>query len=82
MVTLLVITMLFMILKVFNLDMMKDHLNQKLVLSVMMIFIWGITFYITHFNKKRCLYLEHPASAFYITFISSYSSVILYCHAS
>ncbi len=39
MVTLLVITMLFMILKVFNLDMMKDHLNQKLVLSVMMIFI-------------------------------------------
>ncbi len=31
MVTLLVITMLFMILKVFNLDMMKDHLNQKLV---------------------------------------------------
>ncbi|CKF07415.1 Uncharacterised protein [Streptococcus pneumoniae] len=48
MVTLLVITILFMILKVFNLDMMKDHLNQKLVLSVMMIFVWGITFYITH----------------------------------
>ncbi|MEC2558360.1 LTA synthase family protein, partial [Bacillus cereus] len=53
MVTLLVITMLFMILKVFNLDMMKDHLNQKLVLSVMMMFIWGITFYITHFIKKE-----------------------------
>ena len=82
MVTLLVITMLFMILKVFNLDMMKDHLNQKLVLSVMMIFIWGITFYITHFNKKRCLYLEHPYECILYYFASSYSSVILYCHAS
>lgn len=60
MVTLLVITMLFMILKVFNLDIMKAHLNQNLVLIVMMIFIWGITFYISHFNKKRCLYLGHP----------------------
>ncbi len=52
MVTLLVITMLFMILKVFNLDIMKAHLNQNLVLIVMMIFIWGITFYISHFNKR------------------------------
>ncbi len=56
MVTLLVITMLFMLLKVFNLDIMKAHLNQNLVLIVMMIFIWGITFYISHFNKKRDVY--------------------------
>ena len=41
MVTLLVITMLFMLLKVFNLDIMKAHLNQNLVLIVMMIFIWA-----------------------------------------
>ncbi|WP_283746264.1 LTA synthase family protein [Bacillus cereus] len=78
MVTLLVITMLFMILKVFNLDMMKDHLNQKLVLSVMMIFIWGITFYITHFNKKEMSILRASLREHFILFLLAHTVALFY----
>lgn len=78
MVTLLVITMLFMILKIFNLDMMKDHLNQKLVLSVMMIFIWGITFYITHFNKKEMSILRASLRVHFILFLLAHTVALFY----
>ncbi|PGT97516.1 phosphoglycerol transferase [Bacillus cereus] len=78
MVTLLVITMLFMILKVFNLDMMKDHLNQKLVLSVMMIFIWGITFYITHFNKKEMSILRASLRVHFILLLLAHTAALFY----
>ncbi|WP_435302156.1 LTA synthase family protein [Bacillus thuringiensis] len=78
MVTLLVITMLFMILKVFNLDMMKDHLNQKFVLSVMMIFIWGITFYITHFNKKEMSILRASLRVHFILFLLAHTVALFY----
>ncbi|PEF61618.1 LTA synthase family protein [Bacillus cereus] len=78
MVTLLVITMLFMILKVFNLDMMKDHLNQKLVLSVMMIFIWGITFYITHFNKKEMSILRASLRVHFILLLLAHTVALIY----
>lgn len=78
MVTLLVITMLFMILKVFNLDMMKDHLNQKIVLSVMMIFIWGITFYITHFNKKEMSILRASLRVHFILFLLAHTVALFY----
>lgn len=78
MVTLLVITMLFMILKVFNLDMMKDHLNQKLVLSVMMIFIWGITFYITHFNKKELSILRASLRVHFILLLLAHTVALFY----
>ncbi|MBM6769631.1 MULTISPECIES: LTA synthase family protein [Bacillus cereus group] len=78
MVTLLVITILFMILKVFNLDMMKDHLNQKLVLSVMMIFVWGITFYITHFNKKEMSILRASLRVHFILFLLAHTVVLFY----
>ncbi|WP_242316787.1 LTA synthase family protein, partial [Bacillus cereus group sp. BfR-BA-01489] len=78
MVTLLVITMLFMILKVFNLDMMKDHLNQKLVLSVMMIFVWGITFYITHFNKKEMSILRASLRVHFILFLLAHTVALFY----
>ncbi|MDZ4466458.1 LTA synthase family protein [Bacillus cereus] len=78
MVTLLVITMLFMILKVFNLDMMKDHLNQKLVLSVMMIFVWGITFYITHFNKKELSILRASLRVHFILFLLAHTVALFY----
>ncbi|QEL70909.1 MULTISPECIES: LTA synthase family protein [unclassified Bacillus cereus group] len=78
MVTLLVITMLFMILKVFNLDMMKDHLNQKLILSVMMIFIWGITFYITHFNKKEMSILRASLRVHFILFLLAHTVALFY----
>lgn len=78
MVTLLVITMLFMILKVFNLDMMKDHLNQKLVLSVMMIFIWGITFYITHFNKKEMSIPRASLRVHFILFLLAHAVALFY----
>ncbi|MCC2444681.1 LTA synthase family protein [Bacillus cereus] len=78
MVTLLVITMLFMILKVFNLDMMKDYLNQKLVLSVMMIFIWGITFYITHFNKKEMSILRASLRVHFILLLLAHTVALFY----
>ncbi|AAP11678.1 MULTISPECIES: LTA synthase family protein [Bacillus] len=78
MVTLLVITILFMILKVFNLDMMKDHLNQKLVLSVMMIFVWGITFYITHFNKKEMSILRASLREHFILFLLAHTVALFY----
>ncbi|PFQ08266.1 phosphoglycerol transferase [Bacillus cereus] len=78
MVTLLVITMLFMILKVFNLDMMKDHLNQKLVLNVMMIFIWGITFYITHFNKKEMSILRASLRVHFILLLLAHTVALFY----
>ncbi|WP_257142559.1 LTA synthase family protein, partial [Bacillus cereus] len=73
-----VITMLFMILKVFNLDMMKDHLNQKLVLSVMMIFIWGITFYITHFNKKEMSILRASLRVHFILLLLAHTVALFY----
>ncbi|PEA14818.1 phosphoglycerol transferase [Bacillus thuringiensis] len=78
MVTLFVITMLFMILKVFNLDMMKDHLNQKFVLSVMMIFIWGITFYITHFNKKEMSILRASLRVHFILLLLAHTVALFY----
>ncbi|EJV85225.1 MULTISPECIES: LTA synthase family protein [Bacillus] len=78
MVTLFVITMLFMILKVFNLDVMKDHLNQKFVLSVMMIFIWGITFYITHFNKKEMSILRASLRVHFILLLLAHTVALFY----
>lgn len=78
MVTLFVITMLFMILKVFNLDMMQDHLNQKFVLSVMMIFIWGITFYITHFNKKEMSILRASLRVHFILLLLAHTVALFY----
>lgn len=67
-----------MILKVFNLDMMKDHLNQKLVLSVMMIFIWGITFYITHFNKKEMSIPRASLRVHFILFLLAHAVALFY----
>ncbi|MDW3034634.1 MULTISPECIES: LTA synthase family protein [Bacillus cereus group] len=78
MVTLLVITMLFMILKVFNLDIMKAHLNQNLVLIVMMIFIWGITFYISHFNKKEMSILRASLRVHFILFLLAHTVALFY----
>lgn len=78
MVTLLVITMLFMILKVFNLDIMKAQLNQNLVLIVMMIFIWGITFYISHFNKKEMSTLRASLRVHFILFLLAHTVALFY----
>ncbi|MEY2304973.1 LTA synthase family protein [Bacillus tropicus] len=78
MVTLLVITMLFMILKVFNLDIIKAHLNQNLVLIVMMIFIWGITFYISHFNKKEMSILRESLRVHFILFLLAHTVALFY----
>ncbi|MDK7541042.1 LTA synthase family protein [Bacillus paranthracis] len=78
MVTLLVITMLFMLLKVFNLDIMKAHLNQNLVLIVMMIFIWGITFYISHFNKKEMSTLRASLRVHFVLFLLAHTVALFY----
>lgn len=78
MVTLLVTTMLFMILKVFNLDMIKDHLNQKLILSVMMILIWGITLYIIQSNKKETSILRASLRVHFILFLLAHTVALFY----
>ncbi|MDA1529790.1 LTA synthase family protein [Bacillus cereus group sp. TH260-2LC] len=78
MVTLLVITMLFMLLKVFNLDIMKAHLNQNLVLIVMMILIWGITFYISHFNKKEMSTLRASLRVHFVLFLLAHTVALFY----
>lgn len=78
MVTLLVITMLFMLLKLFNLDIMKAHLNQNLVLIVMMIFIWGITFYISHFNKKEMSTLRASLRVHFVLFLLAHTVALFY----
>ncbi|XLG21144.1 LTA synthase family protein [Bacillus cereus] len=58
--------------------MMKDHLNQKLVLSVMMIFVWGITFYITHFNKKEMSILRASLRVHFILFLLAHTVALFY----
>ncbi|MDP7992730.1 LTA synthase family protein [Bacillus sp. MHSD_36] len=78
MVTLLIITMLFMLLKVFNLDIMKEHLNQNLVLIIMMIFIWGITFYISHFNKKEVSILRASLRVHFTLFLLAHTVALFY----
>ncbi|MEW9182236.1 sulfatase-like hydrolase/transferase [Bacillus mycoides] len=50
-VTLYVIPTLFLILKYFSLDTMKDMLNQKIVLSIMTILMWILLLYVAHLNK-------------------------------
>lgn len=50
-VTLYVIPTLFLILKYFSLDTMKDMLNQKIVLSIMTILMWIVLLYVAHLNK-------------------------------
>lgn len=50
-VTLYVIPTLFLILKYFSLDAMKDMLNQKIVLSIMTILMWVVLLYVAHLNK-------------------------------
>ncbi|EEL53758.1 hypothetical protein bcere0023_46620 [Bacillus cereus Rock4-2] len=58
--------------------MMKDHLNQKLVLSVMMIFIWGITFYITHFNKTEMSILRASLRVHFILLLLAHTVALFY----
>ncbi|QUG86143.1 LTA synthase family protein [Bacillus nitratireducens] len=50
-VTLYVVPTLFLILKYFSLDAMKDMLNQKIVLSIMTILMWVVLLYVAYLNK-------------------------------
>ncbi|PEZ92510.1 phosphoglycerol transferase [Bacillus cereus] len=50
-VTLYVVPTLFLILKYFSLDTMKDMLNQKIVLSIMTILMWIVLLYVAYLNK-------------------------------
>ncbi|PQZ55863.1 phosphoglycerol transferase [Bacillus sp. MYb209] len=78
MMTLLVTTMLFMILKIFNLDMIKDRLNQNLILSVMMILICGTTLYFTHSNKKETSILRASFRVHFILFLVAHTVALFY----
>lgn len=50
-VTLYVVPTIFLILKYFSLDTMKDMLNQKIVLSIMTILMWIVLLYVAYLNK-------------------------------
>ncbi|MGG0455241.1 LTA synthase family protein [Bacillus mycoides] len=50
-VTLYVVPTIFLILKYFSLDTMKDMLNQKIVLSIMTILMWIVLLYVAYWNK-------------------------------
>lgn len=49
--TLYVVPTLFLVLKYFSLDTMKDMLNQKIVLSIMTILMWSVLLYVAYLNK-------------------------------
>ncbi|EDZ55897.1 phosphoglycerol transferase [Bacillus cereus H3081.97] len=57
---------------------MKAHLNQNLVLIVMMIFIWGITFYISHFNKKEMSTLRASLRVHFVLFLLAHTVALFY----
>ncbi|HHT7190239.1 TPA: LTA synthase family protein [Bacillus cereus] len=78
MVTLLVTTMLFMILKLFNLEMIKTSLNQSVILIMMMILIWGTTFYFTYSNKKESSILKSSLRVYFILFLIAHTVALFY----
>ncbi|EJR49799.1 hypothetical protein IIM_03673 [Bacillus cereus VD107] len=78
MVTLLVTTVLFMILKFFNLDMIKDIFNHKLILSSMMILIWGAIVYFVYSNKKETFILKSSLRVYLILFFIAHVVTLFY----
>ncbi|MED1411854.1 MULTISPECIES: LTA synthase family protein [Bacillus] len=78
MVTLLVTTVLFMILKFFNLDMIKDIFNHKLILRSMMILIWGALLYFVYSNKKETFILKSSLRVYLILFFIAHVVTLFY----
>ncbi|MFJ8455133.1 LTA synthase family protein [Bacillus paramycoides] len=78
MMTLLVTTVLFMILKFFNLDMIKDIFNHKLILSSMMILIWGAILYFVYSNKKETFIIKSSLRVYLILFFIAHVVTLFY----
>ncbi|MGE7935926.1 LTA synthase family protein [Bacillus paramycoides] len=78
MMTLLVTTVLFMILKFFNLDMIKDIFNHKLILSSMMILIWGAILYFVYSNKKETSIIKSSLRVYLILFFIAHVVTLFY----
>ncbi|WP_242273631.1 LTA synthase family protein [Bacillus cereus group sp. BfR-BA-01310] len=78
MVTLLVTTVLFMILKFFNLDMIKDIFNHKLILRSMMILIWGALLYFVYSNKKETFIIKSSLRVYLILFFIAHVVTLFY----
>nr|WP_276561223.1 alkaline phosphatase family protein [Bacillus paramycoides] len=78
MMTLLVTTVLFMILKFFNLDMIKDIFNHKLILRSMMILIWGTILYFVYSNKKETFIIKSSLRVYLILFFIAHVVTLFY----
>ncbi|MED0960041.1 LTA synthase family protein [Bacillus paramycoides] len=78
MVTLLVTTVLFMILKFFSLDMIKDIFNHKLILRSMMILIWGALLYFVYSNKKETFIIKSSLRVYLILFFIAHVVTLFY----
>lgn len=78
MVTLLIATMFFMILKFFNLDMMKDFLNQKFILSITIILMWIIVLYVTHLSKRETVEFRPSIRVHLILFLIAHTVALFY----
>ncbi|MGN4426438.1 LTA synthase family protein [Bacillus cereus group sp. MYBK30-1] len=78
MMTLLVTTVLFMILKFFNLDMIKDIFNHKLILRSMMILIWGAILYFVYSNKKETFIIKSSLRVYLILFFIAHVVTLFY----
>ncbi|MFB5251322.1 LTA synthase family protein [Bacillus mycoides] len=78
MVTLLVTTVLFMILKFFNLDMIKGIFNHKLILSSMMILIWGVILYFACSNEKGTFIIKSSLRVYLILFFIAHVVTLFY----
>ncbi|MBJ8104458.1 MULTISPECIES: LTA synthase family protein [Bacillus cereus group] len=77
-VTLYVVPTLFLILKYFSLDAMKDMLNQKIVLSIMTILMWGVLLYVAYLNKGIVNKFKPIIRIYIRTFLVAHAVTLLF----
>ncbi|OJE50019.1 phosphoglycerol transferase [Bacillus proteolyticus] len=77
-VTLYVVPTLFLILKYFSLDAMKDMLNQKIVLSIMIILMWGVLLYVAYLNKGIVNKFKPIIRIYIRTFLVAHAVTLLF----
>lgn len=77
-VTLYVVPTLFLILKYFSLDAMKDMLNQKIVLSIMTILMWVVLLYVAYLNKGIVNKFKPIIRIYIRTFLVAHAVTLLF----
>lgn len=77
-VTLYVVPTIFLILKYFSLDTMKDMLNQKIVLSIMTILMWIVLLYVAYLNKGIVNKFKPSIRIYIRTFLVAHAVTLLF----